>query len=644
MRFYFKIFTLFVLFNLAERLQFSLMHKLLWNLSPTEIFYSFLFGLRFDMAVSAVFSSLIYVLYYARQRLTRFNIDTALFYTCITLGTLLFIIHTGDTIYYFESGRHVGYEGLAMVHETRELTQVGFTQYWYVILVNMFILTGFYLAVKRLLKRQSYDVSVNGWKSLVLEIKFVSLLVFAVICLRGGFQPIIMAPLNAAEMGNFNQSAIALNGSYNFLYAVSTGSRAGQETRINFALDSVTRNLIFNQMYKPSPSVKNRPFARHNVVLIFLESWPLVKMEKTFQGKEVTPFYNSLKRKSLVTRGLLAGGHRTAEGVFSTLCSTQNPLGMAIPNTQLALNDYLCLPKILADQGYRNLFFQGTWENLTGMGSLVKKLGFQESYGKEHIKNRKYEEKVWGVQDHDIYDFMFEKIRQTPEPFFIGVNTNTTHDIHLPEGVKSEIIEDKVLGVLHFADEQLGEFFSKAEKEPWFANTVFVLVSDHTNYVHSSRIQQYLLPFLIYAPSLVQPQKIERVTTQRDIAPTILDILHFPGDLPSFTGKSLMGSGEPPYFSDYYHEGILGWVENNRLIEIPIGNPEKFVCADIQNDIFNPEEVACDRQALDMRRRAIVFTDMVQDLLFSGKSTMFKNRFLSFDPGSLPPASLHPEK
>ncbi len=169
------------------------------------------------------------------------------------------------------------------------------------------------------------------------------------------------------------------------------------------------------------------------MVLVFLESWSSVYMKSYGSAKDSTPYFDTLRKRSLTTNETLAGGHRTTEGLFATLCSWQNPLGETIAQSQLQNYDYNCLPELLRNRGYATAFFQGTLENTSGTGAFAQALGFEQSYGKRDIKTRQYEENSWGVQDPDLYHFVLGSLDKMPQPFFIGINTATTHDSQVPE-------------------------------------------------------------------------------------------------------------------------------------------------------------------------------------------------------------------
>ena len=54
------------------------------------------------------------------------------------------------------------------------------------------------------------------------------------------------------------------------------------------------------------------------------------------------------------------------------------------------------------------------------------------------------------------------------------------------------------------------KFFEMAQKQPWFKNTVFVIVADHCSSSAGKTelpMDKYRIPAMIYAPEFVAPQK-----------------------------------------------------------------------------------------------------------------------------------------
>lgn len=80
-----------------------------------------------------------------------------------------------------------------------------------------------------------------------------------------------------------------------------------------------------------------------------------------------------------------------------------------------------------------------------------------------------------------------------------------------------------------YADYALREFIKEAKTKPWFDDTVFVMIADHT--ANSSGkiglpVEKYHIPFLIYSPKHITPKAIDKVISQIDLAPTVLGLLN----------------------------------------------------------------------------------------------------------------------
>jgi phosphoglycerol transferase MdoB-like AlkP superfamily enzyme len=105
---------------------------------------------------------------------------------------------------------------------------------------------------------------------------------------------------------------------------------------------------------------------------------------------------------------------------------------------------------------------------------------------------------------------------------------------------------------VRYADYALGYFLREAEKQPWFDDTIFVVVADHGARVYGKAdipLDSYEIPLMIYAPKHLAPQRVDTLMTQIDVAPTVLGLLGLPydalGAIPSSSPQD-EGSGAWP--------------------------------------------------------------------------------------------------
>ncbi|TXH21921.1 MAG: LTA synthase family protein, partial [Chitinophagaceae bacterium] len=97
---------------------------------------------------------------------------------------------------------------------------------------------------------------------------------------------------------------------------------------------------------------------------------------------------------------------------------------------------------------------------------------------------------------------------------------------------------------------------------------VFVIIADHCASAAGKQtlpVTGYHIPFLIFSPAHIQPQKINRMVSQIDVTPTILGILNMTY-ISKFFGQDIlrMPQGTDRAFISTYSN--LGYVRDSNLI------------------------------------------------------------------------------
>ena len=581
------------------------------NYNILKPIYAIFWGYKFDFAISSIVALIT----------TFFDFHKKSFVIVGSfLISLLFLVQISDIMYFFESSRHIGYEISDVMTDALSLFLTALSQHSLLSTIGFFVSLILFIFLYKMYSIKLHTVKIDKF----YIVKKISIVIIAVFFIRGMFQHIPLNPWQSNQIGDVKLATLSLNGSYNSLYAIANKKKQLKPLRLPF-IDTNTTKESFKSLYAnsyiPYTSKLNKP----NIVLFFLESWSGVNMKSYGYNKTTTPFFDDILAKSIHTKGMIAGGHRTTEGLFSVLCSFQNPLGKTIAKTQLQNFTYNSIVNILAKHGYKSMFFQGSSKETSGTGSLAQKLGFQESYGKRDIKTRKYAENYWGVQDPDLYDFVFTKIDS--KPFIVGINGATTHDDQIPKDIKPIKFTDnkaknRQLNALHFSDFALGKFVNKVKQK--YPNTIFVFFADHCGGVTSSAFENYLIPFAIYHKD-IKPKYYDFYISQRDIAPSILDMVFgkYKDIKNNFQGKSLFSDQD--FFADYYHNGILGWIENNHLLELNLAT-DKYNCYDVST--YKPKNIMCNHKLKKYKNRLLSFTKISQNMLFDGNTTSFDKKLL----------------
>jgi|GEM_PF-641703 len=624
---YLRSLVALVLLGLAGRVVFTLFHPFITHqMSLEAIAHALVWGLRFDLSIAAFLALLAYALAYLSARLFGWQYATVLRRLTYVAAVFLVVLQGADLMYFSNTSRHLAHETLDAFNDAHELLATAVTLYWRSLLAELALMAAALWLIGRWMRSAEMraPTAERGWRLFKPEIGLVLVLLASVIMIRGGFQSIPLEPLHAQEIGDSHEASLALNGAYNALF-FSLSSKELHPVPINFPDNAHTRAIV-RSLYPQGAAAGAGAPRDYNVIVVLLESWPTAYMKSYGYDKDVTPHFDALRKVSLTTRGMLAGGHRTTEGMFATFCSEQNPLGATVAQTPLENFNYTCLPDLLRRHGYATAFFQGTHRNTSGTGAFAQLLGFEGSYGKEDIHHRRYSTNNWGVHDPDLYAFVHKKLDAMHQPFLIGINTNSTHDVELPDGVEptfgTDTLVHRNLNALHFADRALAKFIQAVRSDSSIGPTLFVVLADHTTIFNQNNFNNYDIPFLIYAPGIVKPRYVDRMVSQRDVAPSVLELLHRP-PAPWFTGKSVLHSDRGPYFADYYNNGVLGWIEGSRLVEVPVTDPRRLRCFDYRRDRAQRHPLDCTGHDRQLAPQALAFTRVAQDLLFEGDLRRF---------------------
>ncbi|KAA0014618.1 LTA synthase family protein [Billgrantia pellis] len=572
-------------------------------------------GLRFDLAVAALLAGLTVLVMWPFARLLPTLPRKGWLMPALAI---LLSAHLGDWLYWQETGRHLGYEAGELLNSAGSLLNM-LVLHWPWVLGIVFLLCLAYQFPWWPSRSER-----RGWR---LELNVIAVVAATVLLVRGSINGLPQGPDDALRLGNSSEATAALNGAYAALYGLQSSSKNTIEPiALEWMDDSEAQQRVralYRQRLSNQPSRVQDTVSPVNVVFVMLESWSSYHSQAEANGQPITPHFDALAERSLSTYRMVSSGLRTSEGMFGLFCSYQNPLGRSVAETRLAMNDYRCLPEILRDHGWQTAFFQGSHENTSGVGSFAQSLGFSASYGKADIVTRDYAENAWGVYDHDLYRFVLETIDQLQEPFFAGINTNSTHATELrpdfPPLLAGSDRHSAMRNVMRLADHELGEFVTALEQREWEHPWMLVLVSDHTTRVASTPLDRFLLPFLIHAPVRVSPAKPERIAHHRDVAPTVADILGL--TMPNAMGHSLLDP-TAPQLAEFYHAGNLTWFSgNDRLVEIPLSAPDRMRCATWPDQalaldlLYSP----CQPSDSDKARDAYALTKTAQRHLFEGR-------------------------
>jgi len=292
--------------------------------------------------------------------------------------------------------------------------------------------------------------------------------------------------------------------------------------------------------------VQTGPEKKLNVILVMVESLSSDYLAFFGNDEHLTPNLDALIAQSLFFSNFYATGTRTTRGLEAVTLSIPPTPGRSIVKRIGRESDQWSLGNVLNSKGYQSFFMYGGRSYFDNMGAFFSGNGYQVVDQSSVPDSEISFSNAWGMSDADLFRQAIKVADQSNaegQPFFLHLMTTSNHrpytypegQIDIPSGTGRN-------GAVKYTDHAIGEFLSKARQQPWFGNTLFVIVADHQSGSAGKRalpVERYHIPLWIYAPKSIIPGQVDRVSSQIDLAPTLLSLLNM-SYRSAFFGKDIL--------------------------------------------------------------------------------------------------------
>jgi phosphoglycerol transferase MdoB-like AlkP superfamily enzyme len=173
-----------------------------------------------------------------------------------------------------------------------------------------------------------------------------------------------------------------------------------------------------------------------------------------------------------------------------------------------------------------------------------------------------------GAHDEFVLNRQLRDLKTESQPFFSALFTLSSHspyDQPMEEVLKWGDNERQYINSAYYTDRSVGNFIKEAETQPWFDNTLFILVADHSHNSYRNWAfttpNYHRIPMLFYGNVIrdeFRGTKVSRLSNQSDLAKTILCLLNINAD--AFHWSRDLFNPASPEFAWYSFEEGLGWV------------------------------------------------------------------------------------
>ena len=110
----------------------------------------------------------------------------------------------------------------------------------------------------------------------------------------------------------------------------------------------------------------------------------------------------------------------------------------------------------------------------------------------------------------------------------------------------------------------------RAAMRPWFKDTLFVFVADHTSRGRGRTdlpMENYRIPLIFYSPGHLKPARVDVLASQIDVAPTLLALLNV-SYTSRFFGQDILTEGQHHQRALMANYLTVGYVEDDLLVEL----------------------------------------------------------------------------
>ena len=304
------------------------------------------------------------------------------------------------------------------------------------------------------------------------------------------------------------------------------------------------------------------------------------------KGVSLTPQMDTLAtNEGLLFDHIYASGNRTVRGMEGVLSGFPPLPGDSIVHRDRSEN-VETIARVLKRDGYDTMFLYGGHATFDNMKPYLLANGFDRIVDEKDFPNPSFAN-VWGVADEDLYKGAIGKFRelsQTNRPFFATILSVSNHKPYTyPKGRIPENPNGHRENVVKYTDWCLGQFFAAAKKEPFWTNTIFVVVADHGARVYGSQdvpIFSYEIPIVILGPAAVpEPQRIHAIGGSLDVSPTVLGLLGRPYET-MFFGRDLLHDSPDNGWALINHNRDIGMYQQSRMAVLGLQKKVEFYTGD----------------------------------------------------------------
>lgn len=559
-----SFFIAWVCYFLVARLFFLIVYyKQTSELGILSILKTFLYGIQLDISFAGYLSLipflLVIVSVWTPKKTTGWLIKTYNFPVVLLINLLVMV----DLALYKHWGVRIDVTLLTymntpkvMLASVTTLQLIGSICIW---VISSLIVIRFF---NKLIDRHTQKFNQGKlWEAPVLLL--VTLLL--VIPVRGGLQTIPINQSNVYFSNNMFANHAAINSIWNFAntitHKVDDHNPYQQfDPKTAQKIITTTRNML---LHTSKDTILNT--TKPNVILLIWESLSAKAVGVLDGEPEVTTNFNAFSKEGILFTNFYGNGDRTDKGLAAILSGYYPQPTTSIIKMPHKTRKLPMLTKAMKQLGYDTSFYYGGDMNFGNMNTYLRN-GDIDHIVDGHIFDNEDWNSKWGAHDHIFLEHFMSELSssQNDHPFFKIALTLTSHEPYeFPDVYKFGKKNDESLykSSQAYTDKAIGKFIQEAKTQPWWDNTLIIILSDHGHplpkhkgYFNSPK--KFHIPMLWLGGALAKTGiQVDNYSAQTDLAYTLMDLLG--GDTTQFSfGKNIFNDAPNNYAHFIFNKGF----------------------------------------------------------------------------------------
>jgi len=540
---FFYYLSMITIFFIGRLLLFILYFDTFKN-SDSAYWLTFIYGLRMDTILTSILLVIPMLLLTLSPKLLKGFVNQFIKYYFLVVLSILIYIENATFPFLAQYDMRPNYLFVEYLEYPKEVFTMILADYKVALLISFSMIAAFIYAYVKNYKNTALEIlEISYFKRALL---FIPLLAVLFIGVRSSFAH---RPANNSD-AMFTSSRMVNEMTKNSLYSIGSaiynnkkhgsgklisqyGKMDPQEALLRvknrLKIESTDDSSPLSRMEKTHFQVKEPK----NLVLFIQESLGYQFVESVGGEHGITPNLNALSKEGILFTDLYSNGTRSIRGLAGCTAGNFCVPGKGVLKRNKSQNDFFTISSLLEPLGYTTQFIYGGESRFDNMKGWFSGNGFDEIIDTPKFENPNFVG-TWGASDEDLVykaHEEFKKLHAQNKKFATVMFSTSNHTpFEFPEG-RIELVEGvekrSVKNAIKYADFAIGEFFKLAKQEPYFNDTVFVVVADHNVRVYGKDmvpVDMFHIPGLILGGG-IEPASYDKVSTQPDILATALDLM-----------------------------------------------------------------------------------------------------------------------